>query len=207
MIATLRGTLLDRSLKGDAVIEVAGVGYRVNFAASGLARLGEIGSDVFIWVHTHVREDAFLLYGFSTREERTTFEILLGAHGVGPALALAIVNALSPSALALAVAGDDVDALTVVPGVGKKTAQRLVLELKSRFDLADLDTTVVVPRAASGVGDQRADDPRADVRAALSELGYGADEVRNVIRRLPTTGDSRTLLRQALALIADGAGA
>lgn len=203
MIGSLRGTVLERTLKGEALIEVGGVGYRVSMPATALARVGEVGHDAFVWVHTHVREDALILYGFGTRDERATFEILLSAHGVGPALALAIVNALSPAALALAVAGDDVDALMVVPGVGKKTAQRLVLELKSKLDLADLGDPQPVMGSASQNG-QRADDPRADVRAALAELGYGPDEVRNVIRRLPATGSSADLLRQALALLSDG---
>ncbi len=100
--------------------------------------LGALGSPVFLHVHTHVREDAILLYGFGSREERVCFEALIGAHGVGPAVALSLLSVHSPAALQRAVLSDDLDALMLVPGIGRKTAARLVIELKSRLE-ADLD--------------------------------------------------------------------
>lgn len=207
MIGSVRGTVLDRSAKGELIVETAsGVGYRLTVAPSVLAAGTELGASVLLYVHTHVREDALLLYGFLSREERVTFELLISTHGVGPALALAILSAHTPSSLRSALVTDDVDALTMVPGVGKKTAARLLIELKSKFESADLDlpTTMVTAGGKAGVAAAAAIDPRNDVRAALSELGYGPDEVRNVVRRLPSTGDEQSLLRQALALIAEG---
>jgi holliday junction DNA helicase RuvA len=207
MIGSIRGTVLDRSGKGELIVETSsGVGYRLTVTPSVLSSGSEVGSTVLLYVHTHVREDALTLYGFGARDERVTFELLISTHGVGPALALAILSAHTPSSLRTALATDDVDALMMVPGVGKKTAARLLIELKSKFDSADLDLPALMVTAAgkAPIGASGATDPRNDVRAALSELGYGADEVRNVIRRLPTTGDQQSLLRQALILIADG---
>src|SRR5207249_5245235 len=121
---------------GELLVEVGGVGYRVSVPPATLAAAA-LGEPVFLHVHTHVREDALILFGFPARAERVCFEALLGAHGVGPALALAILSALSPDALYRALATDDAEALTAVPGVGKKTAARLLLELKARLDLPD----------------------------------------------------------------------
>ncbi len=209
MIGSVRGTVLDRSAKGELIVETAsGVGYRLTVTPSVMASGTELGATLLLYVHTHVREDALLLYGFTSREERVTFELLISTHGVGPSLALAVLSAHTPSSLRTALATDDVDALTMVPGVGKKTAARLLIELKSKFDSADLDlpATLVTAGGKTGVAavDSKDADPRNDVRAALVELGYAPDEVRNVIRRLPQTGDQSTLLRQALVLIADG---
>ena len=103
MIGSLRGTLLDRPAPGEVIVEVGGVGYRASLPTSTLAGLGAPGSEVFLHVHTHVREDAIVLYGFAHADERRCFEALLGAHGVGPSLALAILSALSPAALSTAV--------------------------------------------------------------------------------------------------------
>jgi holliday junction DNA helicase RuvA len=198
MIGSLRGVLLDRSAKGDVLVEVAGVGYRVQVPASAHRVLGELGSPVFLHVHTHVREDALVLYGFPTADERVAFEALLGTHGVGPAVALAILSVHSPHALARAVAADDVDALTLVPGIGKKTAARLLLELKSRMDLpSDVDFTVVTAASASAAAS-----PRNEVRNALAALGYGVEEVREAVRTLPEEGAVEELLRSALRQLA-----
>jgi Holliday junction DNA helicase RuvA len=197
MIGSLRGVLLDRSAKGEVLIEVGGVGYRVQVPTSAHGVLGELGSPVFLHVHTHVRDDAIILYGFPSADERTAFEALLGTHGVGPAVALNILSVHSPSALARAVAVDDVDALTLVPGIGKKTAARLLLELKSRLDLplSLSDLTLV---GASGTTPS----PRNEVRNALAALGYGIDEVREAIRELPDDGTVEDLLRLALRQLA-----
>ena len=119
MIGSLRGTLLDRPSTGEVIVEVQGVGYRVSTPTPVRAGLGGPGTAVFLHVHTHVREDAIVLYGFAHADERRCFEALLGAHGVGPSLALAILSALSPAALSTAVLEDDVDTLCLVPGVGK----------------------------------------------------------------------------------------
>ncbi len=210
MIGSIRGVVVDKSAKGDVVVETSsGVGYRLTVTGPTLASLVSAGTDsVFLHVHTHVREDALQLFGFFAREERVTFELLISTHGVGPSLALAILSAHSPSSLRTAVATEDADALTLVPGVGKKTAARLLIELKSKFDGAELDlpTTLVTAGSspATTVAGESETDPRNDVRAALAELGYGADEVRAVVRKLPTKGDTSLLLRQALKLLSEG---
>ena len=197
MIGSLRGVLLDRSTKGDVLVEVGGVGYRVQVPTSAHRVLGELGSPVFLHVHTHVREDALVLYGFTTADERVAFEALLGTHGIGPAVALAILSVHSPAVLARAVASDDVDALTLVPGIGKKTAARLLLELKSRLDLpSEVDFRVV--GSSGGVEAS----PRNEVRNALAALGYGVEEVREAVRTLPEDGAVEDLLRSALRQLA-----
>lgn len=198
MIGSLRGVLLDRSLKGEVLVEVGGVGYRVSVPASAHGVLGEAGSPVFLHVHTHVRDDAIVLYGFPAADERVCFDALLGTHGVGPAVALAILSVHSPAALRRAIATDDVDALTLVPGIGKKTAARLLLELKSRLDLPDDAVDLVLV----GSGARGAPSPRNDVRNALAALGYGVDEVREAVRGLPDDGSVEELLRVALRELA-----
>jgi Holliday junction DNA helicase RuvA len=197
VIGSLRGVLLDRLGTGELLVEVGGVGYRVVVPAGTLAVLDGPGSPVFLHVHTHVREDAIVLYGFATGDERLCFDAVLGAHGVGPALALAILSSMSPATLRRAVASDDVDALTIVPGVGKKTAARLLLDLKSRLALPD-DAPELVLASLNGEGATA----RAEVKAALTGLGYGADEVRDAVRELPDDGKVEDLLRSALRTLA-----
>jgi holliday junction DNA helicase RuvA len=194
VIGSLRGTLLDR---GDAevTVEVGGVGYRVLVSPTTTVSLGDVGHEVFCWVHHHQREDAVTLYGFATKDERTSFEALLGAHGVGPALALAILSIHSPIALARVVAEDDVGALCLVPGVGKKTAQRLLIDLKSRLSVPDLGDA---PTSATSPASSGPTSARADVRDALAGLGYTDGEVREVMADLPDDGDAGALLRDAL---------
>jgi Holliday junction DNA helicase RuvA len=195
VIGSVRGTVLDRSAAGEALVEVSGVGYRITVAPGTLAGLGDVGSPTFLWVHQHVRDDAVTLYGFTAREERDCFEALIGAHGVGPALALAILSVHTPTTLRRCLLDGDLDALTLVPGVGKKTAARLLIELKTRLDVPELDL-VAAEGDASGAA------ARSDLRAALANLGYDADEVSEVLRRLPPDGEVEPLLREALKLLA-----
>jgi Holliday junction DNA helicase RuvA len=192
VIGSLRGTLGDR---GDAevTIEVAGVGYRVVVSPTTAVSLGDVGHEVFCWIHHHQREEAVTLYGFATKDERLCFEALLGAHGVGPALALAILSIHSPVALARILAEDDLGALCLVPGVGKKTAARLLIDLKSRLSIPDL-SLAGAPESGAAPGKSA----RADVRDALAGLGYTDGEVREVMSDLPDDGDAGTLLRDAL---------
>jgi len=192
VIGSLRGTLLDRDpASGEVLVEVGGVGYRALVPPGTLGALGSVGAAVFLHTHLHVREDALTLYGFATRDERACFEALLGAHGVGPALALAILGVHRPDALRSAVADDDVDALCLVPGVGKKTATRLLLELKSRLDVPEGEV-VLLPTVG----------PRNEVREALVALGYGPDEIRGAVHELPPDGDASILLKEALTRLA-----
>lgn len=199
MIGSLRGVVLERGARrdgaGELLVEVGGVGYRVVVPAGALARF-ELGAPAFVHVHTHVREDALILYGFPTRQERCCFEALIGAHGVGPAVAIALLSVHSPVALRRAVANGDAGALTLVPGIGKKTAARLLVELETRLDLdADEPDLRVVAADAPAPA-------RVEVRTALAALGYGADEVRVALGALPEEGSVEDLLRVALRELA-----
>ena len=193
MIGSLRGTVVDRPTAGEVVVEVGGVGYRVSVPTRVASALGD--GEVFLYVATHVRDDAIVLYGFTTAEERRTFEALVAAHGVGPSLALAVLSALTPAALAEAVAGDDVDLLCTVPGVGKKTAARMVLELQSTLGAS----VVAGPVGERSSGDGAA---RRDALAALAELGYGADEVRGALATVPGDDAPEDQVRAALRNLA-----
>lgn len=177
-------------------MEVGGVGYRVLVPTGTLAALGEVGSEVFLWTHLYVREGVQCLYGFAAREERICFEALLGARGVGPTLALALLSAHSPPELRDIVAAGDVDALCAVPGVGRKTAARLMVELKARLEVPEL--AMALDGAAGSGGAAEGGSVREELRAALAALGYGPEEVRDVLRGLPPEGDVGDLLRTAL---------
>ena len=199
MIGSLRGTLLERTPDGELLVEVGGIGYRVQAGPATAALLGDIGAEVRVWTHHHVREDAQVLYGFATRDERVTFEALISAHGVGPALALAILSIHEPLALRRVLADDDVSALCLVPGVGKKTAARLLVELKSRLELPAGDVAAAVaaagPAAKAG---SSSGSVRADVRDALFALGYTPEEVAEATRDLPEGEDVSALVSVAL---------
>ena len=193
MIGSLRGKLTDRD-DSEVTIDAGGVGYRIAVSPTTAVSLGDVGDEVFCWIHHHQREDAQTLYGFASKDERRCFEALLGAHGVGPALALGILSIHAPVALARIVAEDDLGALCLVPGVGKKTAARLLIDLKSRLSVPDLGDAPL-PGAPVPVGASAA---RADVREALGGLGYSDAEVREVMSDLADDGDAGILLRDAL---------
>ena len=195
MIGSLRGELLAREQNG-VLIEVGGVGYRVTVGPAVSAMLGEIGSPVFVYIHHHIREESQHLYGFGDIDERTMFETLLSSHGVGPSLALAILSVHGPDGLRRAVVDEDVAALCLVPGVGKKTAQRLLVELSSKVDAPP-------GRAAEGSlvpGGNRSS--RADVRDGLAALGYSDEEIAHALREIADDGDTATQIRSALNLLA-----
>lgn len=189
MIGSLRGTVLERTAGGEVLLEVGGVGYRVAVPAGTLVTL-EPGRPGFLFTHLVVREDVLALYGFPDRDQRDTFEALMSASGVGPKLALGILSVHSPAALRRAVTEGDIDALVLVPGVGKRTAQRLMIELAAKLGAPE-------PEAASdGAGSAL-----AQVRAALDGLGYAPDEVREVLGRLPDDAPVELMLRDALRLL------
>lgn len=192
MIGRLRGTLVHRSPRGEVMVDVGGVGYRISVSPATLVALGSIGDEVVVHTHLHVREDALTLFGFATADARDCFESLLGAHGVGPGLALAILSTHGPEDLRRLVFEGDLDSLTLVPGVGRKTAARLLLELKSRLDVPDGVDGGLPPASGS---------PRGEVREALAALGYQPDEVRRAMGELPPEGDVTTLVRTALQVL------
>jgi Holliday junction DNA helicase RuvA len=208
VIGLLRGAVVLRTGEGEVIIDVGGVGYRVAVTpATAAALVVGGGAQATLYVHTHVREDAIVLYGFVHDDERRCFEVLLGSHGVGPALALAIMAALSPAALSTAVLEEDLDTLCTVPGVGRKTAARLLIELKSRLDLPDLSLSGAGGGGvgagglgAGGAGSSRTS--RAEARAALSELGYAPDEIRGALDGLRDDVGVEEMLRLALRELA-----
>jgi len=205
MIGLLRGPVVLRTGECEVIVDVAGVGYRVTVTPAAAATLvaAGAGTEANLFVHTHVREDAIVLYGFVHDDERRCFEVLLGSHGVGPALALAILAMLSPAALSTAVLEDDLDTLCTVPGVGRKTAARLLIELKSRLDLPDLSLDHSGAALGGGAATSRGGrTSRAEARAALSELGYAPDEIRGALDGLRDDVGVEEMLRLALRELA-----
>ena len=188
MIGSLRGKVLERSSDSTALIEVAGIGYVVHVTPRTLAEL-EPTSSAFMYVYEHLREDAHTLYAFLDRDERSCFETLIATHGIGPAMAMAILSTYSPRSLIDIVSTADIGSLTLVSGVGRKTAERLLVELKGRLNLPLLANAYERAAASTAVN---------DVREALAGLGYGADEIRDVLRDLPATQTAEQMLRLAL---------
>ena len=190
MIGSLRGQVLERIAPATLLVEVQGVGYLCNVTTSTFAEM-EPTVQAFLYVHHHIREDAQTLFGFRSRAERDTFDLLIGTHGVGPAMAMAILSTYAPQALVTIIASGDLAALTVVPGVGKKTAERLMVELKTRL----------TGDSSAAVGADGAQSVTADVREALVSLGYGADEIRDALRQVTSSEGAESMLRDALALL------
>jgi holliday junction DNA helicase RuvA len=165
VIAHLRGRIFDKH-PNRIVVDVNGVGYEVFVPLSTFYGLGEPGAELSLRIHTHVREDALTLYGFATLLEQELFERLIGVSGIGPKVALAVLSGIEPQELMRAIERADLARLTAIPGVGKKTSERIVLELKDRLPRA--------PIAAAAAGGAAADAPvmRDDVLSALVNLGY-----------------------------------
>jgi Holliday junction DNA helicase RuvA len=173
MIAFLRGRLHDKQPQR-VVVDVGGVGYDVAVPLSTFYQLGDEGSEVALRIHTHVREDQLALFGFLTASEQVVFERLLGVSGIGPKLALGVLSGIEPVEFVAALERGDVARLTRIPGVGKKTAERMVLELRDRL-LKDLGSGAGVAASAVGAGE------RDDLVSALINLGYDRRAVDRVV--------------------------
>jgi Holliday junction DNA helicase RuvA len=196
VIAHLRGRVLRKSPQ-EVVVDVGGVGYRVAIPVTTFYRVGEEGDELSLRIHTQVREDTLALYGFLTAAEQEVFERLIAVAGVGPKLAVGILSGIEVGDLVAALRGNDLARLTRIPGVGKKTAERLVLELKDKMPalLAGAPEAAAPPAPAS---------PKDDLLSALANLGYSRPEVeRAVDRALREDGAGRfeDLLRRALQLV------
>jgi holliday junction DNA helicase RuvA len=192
MIGQLRGRLTDKR-PNQVLVDVGGVGYIVQVPLSTFAALGELHTEVTLLIHTHVREDALSLYGFLSSREKHFFEMLLSASGVGPSLALKILSGMSVEELVPAIRGSDLGRLTKIPGVGRKTAERIVVELKDKLDAVTVE--VERPAASSPAGVE------ADVVSALVNLGYEARLAESAVtdaRRENGTGNFEKLLRASL---------
>jgi Holliday junction DNA helicase RuvA len=203
VIASLRGRILDKQ-PNQIVIDVNGVGYDVFVPLSTFYGLAEVGGDVVLRVHTHVREDAWSLYGFATKLEQDLFERLIGVSGIGPKVGLAVLSGIEPLDLIHAIERGDLARLTAIPGVGKKTSERIVLELKDRLPRVDV--------AAAGQAAAPMDDApllRDDLLSALINLGYhrplAEKAVDAAIKRTPDgdpDGNFERTLKQALRELA-----
>lgn len=198
MIAYLRGTLLEKH-PNQVVVDVAGVGYDVTIPVSTFSSLPDTNSEVRLRIHTHVREDALLLFGFLTMDEKSLFEKLIGVSGIGPRLAITILSGLPASDLITAIRGAQLEHLVRIPGIGKKTAERMVLELR--------DKVAGIGAGAAGIPAQKqpALEPvEEDVLSALLNLGCSRGAAETALRKAKAAGapaEFEPLFRRALELV------
>jgi holliday junction DNA helicase RuvA len=191
MIAFLRGRVLEKH-PNRVIVDVAGVGYDVAVPLSTFYTAGEAGADITLRVHTHVREDQLALFGFTTPLELTVFERLIAISGIGPKLALAVLSGIEPRELLAAIQRNDLARLTRIPGVGKKTAERIVIELRDRL-----------PKALEAAGAGSAppapgDTLRDDLVSALTNLGYHRQSIDKVLEKIDVEERFEDALRKAL---------
>jgi len=192
MIAHLRGKLISKH-PNHAIVEAAGVGYEVNISIPTFSGLPPLGSEVSLFIYTHVREDALALFGFLRSEDKQLFEKLLSVSGIGPKLAITILSGMPADTMVAAIKGNNLPALTRIPGIGKKTAERLVLELRDKLDSFAMPATVA---AASPVEE--------DVISALVNLGYQRSLVEKTLAQWARGADESfdVLFRKSLAALA-----
>jgi holliday junction DNA helicase RuvA len=197
MIGSLRGKLADKR-PNQVLLDVGGVGYQVQIPLSTFAALGALHDDTTLLIHTHVREDQFSLFGFITAREKQCFELLISASGVGPSLALKILSGMSLEELVPAIRKGDLAQLVTIPGVGRKTAERIVLELRDKLVAVDVHEANK-PATRSQL--------ESDVASALVNLGYDQRSVEKAIERSRATGESNfeTLLRDSLQILGSSA--
>ena len=197
MIGSLRGKLLEKR-PNQVLIDVGGVGYQVQIPLSTFAAAGALHSETALLIHTHLREDQLALYGFATAREKQCFELLISATGVGPSLALKILSGMSIEELVPAIRRNDLAQLVRIPGVGRKTAERIVLELRDKLAAVD------VPEASKPPTRSQLD---ADVASALVNLGYDERSVERAIERVrvSASGDFEKLLRESLQILGGSA--
>jgi len=195
MIAHLRGKLISRR-PNQVIVEAAGVGYDVTVSVPAFSELPSLGSEVALHVHTHVREDQIALYGFLRPEEKELFEKLITVSGIGPKLAITILSGMPAENMVNAIRGNDVVRLTKIPGIGRKTAERLVLELRDKLPVGlAADQMPIVPSLSA---------TEEDVLSALVNLGYQKIAAEKAMERLGKDGSGRSfdvLFRETLALI------
>ena len=199
MIALLRGTLLEKH-PNQVIVEAGGVGYDVLIPISTYSALPETGSEVRLRIHTHVREDALSLFGFLTSEEKTIFEKLISVSGIGPSLAVKVLSGMSTADLIPAIRNGSVEHLVRIPGVGRKPAERMVLELKDKLE--GLDTTPIPGLAAKPAA--TLSPLEQDVLSALLNLGCNRAAAEAAVRKAKSTGapaDFEPLFRKSLELV------
>jgi Holliday junction DNA helicase RuvA len=195
MIHRLRGTLIEKDTEG-VVLDVGGVGYRAAVSQGTFGSLPALGEEVVIHTRLVVREDAMLLFGFASRDERAAFDSLTAVSKVGPKLALSVLSSMSPPEISEAVARGDVPKFSSVPGLGRKTAERLVLELK------DKDLAAFAPEIASGASaDNGGGGPYMEAREALAGLGYSLEEAERALNEVPPQPSVERYIKEALRRI------
>jgi len=199
MIGRLRGTLLEKQPPW-MVVEVAGVGYELEASMTTLVAMPGTGEPVSLYTHLTIREDAHLLYGFAREQERALFRALIKVNGIGPKLALGILSGMDEEAFVRCVMDDDVKALTRLPGVGKKTAERLIIEMRDRFPHWEQPgERVIGTHAVAGSVSSGATDPVADAEAALVSLGYKPAEAARMLAGLEGEGSTEAMIKAALS--------
>jgi holliday junction DNA helicase RuvA len=189
MIAHLRGTLLAKH-PNQAIVETAGVGYDVTISVPTFSDLPQIGGDVALHIHTHVREDMIALYGFMRTAEKKLFEKLITVSGIGPKLAITILSGMAADEMVNALRGNDIARLTRIPGIGKKTAERMVLELRDKLPPETHGEITTAPTLSP---------TEEDVLSALVNLGYQRTAAEKVLSSIPKNGQFDAMFRQALA--------
>ena len=192
MIAHLRGKLIARH-PNQVIVETTGVGYDVTISVPTFSELPSLGSEVALHIHTHVREDQISLYGFLRMEEKQLFEKLLTVSGIGPKLAITILSGMPADEMTGAIRGNDVARLTKIPGIGRKTAERMVLELRDKLPPAGADQVHVVPSLSAA---------QEDVLSALMNLGYQRPVAEKALTAVEKNGSFDAMFRAAMAMIA-----
>jgi len=199
----LRGKLAEKR-PNSVLVDVGGVGYVVAVSLSTYAGLGELHAEVTLLIHTHVREDALALYGFLSAREKQLFEMLISASGVGPSLAMKILSGMTVEDLVPAIRGNDLARLTKIPGVGRKTAERMVVELKDRLEAISAEVAAGARPKVASAGGAAVTDVEADVISALVNLGYEARAAEEAVvsgKKQAGTADLEKLLRAALGAL------
>jgi Holliday junction DNA helicase RuvA len=196
MIASLRGILAHKSPE-NLIVDIGGVGYEVRFSPTGMHRLPVVGEEIFLHIYSSVREDAFDLYGFLEAKEKEMFILLTSVSGIGPKVGLNILSGMPPADLASAICTSDLGRLTKLPGVGKKTAERLCLELKDKVQFIPAADSAIISSAQTEPEDQQS----ADVISALINLGYAPSNARKAVEKARASlgeDDSGTLTIEEL---------
>jgi holliday junction DNA helicase RuvA len=191
MIAHLRGKLIARH-PNQVIVDAMGVGYDVTISVPTFSELPPAGGEVSLHIHTHVREDQIALYGFLRPEEKNLFEKLIGVSGIGPKLAITILSGMPADEMTSAIRGNDVARLTKIPGIGRKTAERMVLELRDKLPPVGTDQVHVIPSLSA---------IQEDVLSALMNLGYQRAGAEKALLSIEKNGSFDTMFRAALAVM------
>jgi len=194
MIASLNGILAQKAMEA-VIIDVHGVGYKVSVSLNSFARLPAVGEKILLFIHTAVREDDISLFGFTEESEKKVFLKLIGVNGIGPKLALTILSGIAPSELVDALHREDLARLTAISGIGKKTAERMILDLKDKLKELWVDERPKTPAGPRGLLEE--------ATSALVNLGYNQATAEKTLAHVPTTEGLENMIRKALKLLSE----